>query len=345
MSKYDKLLSKFNISEEFTKPVRKPKKFDKVKENIPLVADQNFQMDLLFLPKTKQGFNYLLVCVDLANDQFDIEPIKNKKPETVLDAFKKMLKRQYLNLPGGSISTDAGSEFKGAFHKFIFDKNIYHKQTLPGRHTQQANVERLNRELGRFLNGYMNVKEEETGKRYNEWTDIVNALRKELNNIREKKLPKDQPHSATKADILQLEHEPEFNVGDLVYYQLDTPRDALNTDIKDYKFRAGDRRWSKDALPIEKVLVYPLGYRYLLKDRDNVSYSERQLKKAKETEATYRVQKITAKKTVKGVVQYKVRWKGYKAADDTWEPKKQLIEDGFEPEIKEFEAQQKAKKK
>ena len=47
--------------------------------------------------------------------------------------------------------------------KYLYDNNIYHKKALPGRHTQQANVESLNRILGRILNNYMSEKELETG--------------------------------------------------------------------------------------------------------------------------------------------------------------------------------------
>ena len=39
----------------------------------------------------------------------------------------------------------------------------------------------LNATLARFLNGYMNKKEEETGKVYKEWTDILPES--ELNKI------------------------------------------------------------------------------------------------------------------------------------------------------------------
>jgi hypothetical protein len=43
--------------------------------------------DLLELPETKKGFKYLLVVVDLATDEFDIEPITNNKSLTVVDAI------------------------------------------------------------------------------------------------------------------------------------------------------------------------------------------------------------------------------------------------------------------
>jgi hypothetical protein len=51
--------------------------------------------DLLELPETKKGFKYLLVVVDLATDEFDIEPMTNNKSLTVVDAMKRIFKRKY----------------------------------------------------------------------------------------------------------------------------------------------------------------------------------------------------------------------------------------------------------
>lgn len=187
MGKFDALIKKLEIDETFTTPVKKPKRFTKVKDQIPLVSDYNFMADLLFLPHTEKGFKYLLVVVDLATDEFDIEPLKDKNPESVLKAMKAMFKRPYIKKPEYSIKTDSGSEFKGVFQKYLFDNSIYHSVALPNRHTQLANVELLNRTLGRLLNGYMNSVEEKTGKEYKEWTEALPLIRDELNALRKKK--------------------------------------------------------------------------------------------------------------------------------------------------------------
>jgi len=68
----NKILKDLNIDETYTKPIKRPKHFTKVKHNIPLISDYNFMSDLIHLPNSK-GFKYLLVVVDLAD-----ETIKNK---------------------------------------------------------------------------------------------------------------------------------------------------------------------------------------------------------------------------------------------------------------------------
>ena len=47
------------------------------------------QADLLFLPHDK-GFKYTLTVVDLGSKLVEAEPIKNKKAETVKNAFQKI---------------------------------------------------------------------------------------------------------------------------------------------------------------------------------------------------------------------------------------------------------------
>ena len=160
------ILDKLKIDETFTKKRNdKQKEFNHIKNNIPLIEDYNFMADLLELPETKNKNKYLLSVVDLATDEFDIEPLKNKTPKDVLDGFKAMFKRKYLKKPYASIRTDNGNEFKGIFNKWMEDENIFHKVNLPNRHTQMANVKVLNKQLGRLFNGYMNQKEETDGKK------------------------------------------------------------------------------------------------------------------------------------------------------------------------------------
>ena len=73
----------------------------------------------------------------------------------------------------------------------MYNYSILLRTAQPNRHIQVANVERLNGILGTLLNGYMNSKEEQTGKVYKEWTDKLDIIRKDLNKIRKKKLPDD----------------------------------------------------------------------------------------------------------------------------------------------------------
>ncbi|KAF0754886.1 hypothetical protein AaE_005159 [Aphanomyces astaci] len=169
-----KLLAKFNIDETFTKPSKVV--FDSVKANTFPMSGYNYMADVLYLPTTKRKFKYILTMIDIWSNNIDFEPIRNKKAKTVLDAMKVTFNRKLMPKPRASIRTDGGSEFKEGFHKFVYDESILHRVSELYRHNQLANVERLNRTLGRFLNGYMNAKEVETAKVYRAWTDIIDEL-------------------------------------------------------------------------------------------------------------------------------------------------------------------------
>ena len=317
----NKILQELKINETYTKPPKIKKEFSKVKDNIPLKADFNFMADLLELPQTKKGFQYLLVVVDLATDEFDIEPLKTKESKTVLKAMMKMFKRKHIKKPYSSIRTDGGPEFQDEFAKYCYENSILHKVGISGRHQQMANVERLNRELGRLFNGYMNAIEEETGRTFREWVEIVPKVREMLNEYRKK--PEGNPFT----DIYEapdVSIQPKNKEGDIVYRISEKPLDALGRKQPTQNFRAGDYRWDMTPRKIVKVVRYSgkVPIRYILENLSNVAYAENELKPAKEKEAKYVVLSVKAKRTVNGVKELLIKWKGYKKP--TWEDYKSL---------------------
>ena len=312
----NKILKELNINEKYSKPVKIKKEFSKVKDNIPLKADYNFMADLLELPETKKGFKYLLVVVDLATDEFDIEPITNNKSLTVVDAMKKMFKRRYIKKPYASIRTDGGAEFKDAFDKYCYENNILHKVGVAGRHQQTSNVERLNRELSRLFNGYMNAVEEKTGETFKEWVEVVPKVRTMLNDFRKK--PEGDPFT----DIYptaDLTVQSKYKVHDVVYRISEKPLDALGRKQPTQNFRMGDYRWERIPRKIIRVLRYAgkVPIRYILENLPNVAYAENELMPAEEKQAMYVVQSVKAKRTINGVKELLIKWKGYKKP--SWE--------------------------
>ena len=321
---------------DLTAVVKKAKTFTKVKDNITLKQFHNYSADLLHLPETKKGFRYLLVVVDLASDLFDMEPLKEKTAVTTLKAFKKMFKREYIKKPKASMSVDAGGEFKEEFAKYLFNQSIFKKTAVVGRHSQNSTVESLNRQLGRLFNGYMNMKEKETEEVYREWDDVLDTVRTELNKYRKKTIPANPQYKW--ADTLVKQ---KFSVGDIVHPLLDKPKNALGQTMKDENFRSGDYRWDPVPKKIIKVFQYPgaVPYRYQLEGKKNVSYTPQQLKLSKDktvTQSKFEVKKLLEKKKIRNKIHYLVHWKNYLKKDATWEPATQLKQDGFGPEIKEF---------
>jgi len=283
--KMDDLIKKLGIDEKYTRVRKQPKVFNKVKDNVPLKQDYNFMADVLFLPTSDKGFKYLLVMVDLANDEFDIEEMRNKESDTILKAMMNIFRRGILKKPYASIRTDSGTEFKGVFQKYLYDQNILHKVALPNRHMQVANVEALNKQLGRLFNGYMNEQELKTGKTFRNWTKIIGIVRSDLNKIRKMKLPDNEAEhvypffdSAIKGKKGIQRVLPKYKVGDNVHRLLDYPMNALGQK-QSGEFRVGDFRYETKARKIKQIFYYTgkVKYRYQLEGITQASFSESQL--------------------------------------------------------------------
>lgn len=350
----NKLKEKLGVDETFTKPRKKQKVFNKIKNNIPHLEDFNFMADLLELPRTKEGFRYLLVIVDLFTDEFDIQPLKTKSSEEVLEAMMKIYKRKHLNKPYAAIKTDSGSEFKGVFHKWLTKNSIKHKVGRPGRHKQLANVEALNGQLGRLINGYLNNKEKELGETYREWLEIVSIIRDELNKVRKKteKIDiKDRGESSSLPDSGRenLHHRPTFDpekagkpkykIGDIVHEKLDEPETILGKKQPTKNFRKGDVRYSTVPKKVIDILLFtdePY-YRYKLQGINNATYSEYELIPSKEKVGKQLVNKLIDKRKYRGRIQYLVQFRGETREQASWEYRSDLIEDGLKDLINQYE--------
>jgi hypothetical protein len=243
----------------------------------------------------------------------------------------KIFKRGFLKQPKASIRSDDGTEFKGIVHKWLYDNGIFHRIAEPNRHQQVGNVEKLNYDLGRVLNGYMNKRERETGHVYREWTDILDSVREKLNKSKSIRKDKD-PYNLQFPDV---KLDSKYKVGDLVYYRSDVPLDALGNKQPTKKFRVGDYRYNtSDPRKIESILYY---VRYLLDGKTNVSYAESELLPTK-GEPTYIVKKIIDKKKIKNKIHYLIWWRGYKKSESTWESRVELLKDGLGDMIKDYES-------
>ena len=333
-----KILEGLKINEKYTKPLPKEKVFTHIDDNIAHKQDLNFMMDILILPKTKEGYHMLLVCVDMWSHEFDIEPLKTRTPKEVLKAFLTMIKRDHIKLPYYKLVVDNDTAFKADFAEYFRKKSIYLKTAEPYRHKQMGLIESYNKQIGRFINGYLNRIEEETGKPDNEWLDILPYIRKEYNKLRKRK------DGNPKTDVYEppdISKKPEYNEGDIVYVKSEIPLNALGKPQSDLtRFRTGDYRWVRVPKKIVKVLPMSgkVPYRYIVEGKPRVSYTKDEIMKAPENEkeTKYTVEKIIGKKKVKNITFYLVKWKNYKKDESTWEKESQLIEDGLKDMIDDF---------
>ena len=100
--------------------MKKPPKERTVPKIIDFEPNATHQMDLVYLTHDqvkKTKYRYALSVMDTATRLGDAEPLSQRRPEDVIKALKKIYKRGPLKKPSVRITTDNGSEFKGAFNK------------------------------------------------------------------------------------------------------------------------------------------------------------------------------------------------------------------------------------
>jgi len=110
--------------------------------------DSHWQADLCDLQKIAKyndGFKYILTIIDVLSKHGWAIPIKNKKPETVRDAFQHVLKTS--RRKPWNLMTDRGKEFIGKpFQDFLKKSDIIHAVSN-SPDVKAANAERFNRTL------------------------------------------------------------------------------------------------------------------------------------------------------------------------------------------------------
>lgn len=101
-------------------PKQKFNPYPKAKHQFKAVYPyQEFQCDLMFI----EGKIFFTV-IDVFSRKADVEYVENKRAETVLEAYKKCLKRSYRNKKPEKLYHDDGSEFKGVFRVFSTTSDI-----------------------------------------------------------------------------------------------------------------------------------------------------------------------------------------------------------------------------
>jgi len=106
--------------------------------------------DMSKLSKSNRGFKFLLFCIDVFSKYLHVEPIKSKKPQDVLNAFKKM------KIMPNLLMTDKGTEFRNDKLMSYFKSIKYYTSQNPD--IKCGVVERVIRTIKKRLYRYMTHK-------------------------------------------------------------------------------------------------------------------------------------------------------------------------------------------
>ena len=349
MSFHDMMLNGLGVEKHSNADtlMKKPSKERTVPRIYDFEPNATHQMDLVYLTHDQvkeTKFRYALSVMDTSTRLGDAEPMSDRTPEDALDALKKVYKRGILKKPTKRITTDNGTEFKGAFNTWVEDQGLIHKVARTGNSRQVALAEYLNYIIGKYVALYQHSQEDKTGVHNREWVSKLPTIIGNYNKWARKK-QEDQPSKPEEAREEKMESLGPIRckgksctlleVGTKVRAIRIKPKDDVTGKRLHGGFRAGDKRWESTIRTVEKVILKagqpPL---YKLSGIDDATFTRERIQVVgKENEEMntnkekWIIDKIVKRTTKDGEVAYKIRWKGWSAKHDTPETREQLMED------------------
>ena len=144
---------------------------------LPAGLHTDWQADLCILAnlaRHNRGFRYLLVCVDVLSRRIFVEPIKTKRGEDIIQAFRSIFKRARA-IPL-KLYSDEGTEFTaGNVQSFFKKRDLIHICLVTSPLFHCGVVERANRTIKERLYRYF------THNNTYKWVEIIQPLVNAIN--------------------------------------------------------------------------------------------------------------------------------------------------------------------
>lgn len=255
--------------------------------------------DMSKLAKYNSGYKYLLFVIDVFSKFLWVFPLKSKKPEGVLEAFKIIGKLPNL------LMTDKGTEFQNAKATDYFKHIKYYTSNSPD--TKASVAERVIRTIKTKLYRYF------THQGTYRYIDVLQKFVKGYNESVHRSIGM-APSSVTTADEIRIRNKlyKKRNVGKKPKYKVG---DKVRTVKARGIFEKGYLpKWSEEIFEISEVLKRnPIVYKIIDFHGEKIVgvYYESELQKVA---PVYRIERIVKRRNNRALV----KWLGYPTP--TWEP-------------------------
>ena len=275
---------------------------------IPVSVDNIWGADLAdmqLISRQNKGYRFLLCVIDLYSKYAWVVPIKDKKGDTLVAAFQKILKS---GRKPNKIWVDRGSEFYNSkMDKFLKDNDIGRYSTF--NEGKSVVAERFIRTLKTKIYRHM------TSVSKNVYIDALPDIVEKYNNTYHRTI-KMKPVEVTPGSVDystgENKNPPKFKVGDRVR-------------ISKYKslFTKGYMpNWTEEIFVVKEVKE-TVPYTYVIEDLqgDTIdgTFYEQELQKTKQE--VYRIEKVLKRKGDKLFV----KWKGYPSSQNSWIDKSSVV--------------------
>ena len=302
------------LAEELHKPITR--KFTKRRVFVKGV-DEIWAADLVELGRFSdwnKGIKYLLMVIDVFSKFGWIEPLQNKKGETVAAAFEKIFK---LGRKPRLLWTDKGKEFYNKnVNQLLSRKNI--KLYSTENEEKSSVIERFNRtikqKMWKMFSANNNTiyfdKIDELLKNYNSsWHRSVQMSPIAASDIKNKHQVFANLYSD---EIYKPVKKPKFRIGDKVR-------------ISKYKRKLFDKgftpNWTEEIFVINQILhTKPVTYRVVNLQGETVTGSFYEPELQKTTQEIFRIEKVIRRERKRALV----KWRGYPDQFNSWVPMSEL---------------------
>ena len=311
--------------------VKRPRPYNPVILYEPRTLLQGDLIDMVSRGRNNKGKKYILVIVDAFTRKAWVEPLTNKSGPVVLAAFKKILKKT------GKFKrfmSDAGKEFLAeGFQKLLTQHGIEYVRG----HPHAPHVERLNRTLQGKLFKYMTENETNT------WLGALDPI-VESYNARHHRMIDMSPNEAERKEnrsflinkvtryyekALQKRKKPKFKVGDIVSVQKDKGNFSKGyTQVFTDELYKVFYVHTKLPIPMYTLIDYDFDMREtdpeIIEDKlVRGRFYENELQSAKY--GVFKVERIVDRKVEDGKQFVLVKWKGWPARYNSWEPASNIV--------------------
>ena len=303
------------LAEELHKPVKR--KFRKRRVLVSGI-DKIWAADLAdmqALSEENEEYKFLLLVIDTFSKYGWIVPLKNKKGETMVKAFKTIFEE---GRTPGKLWTDKGTEF---YNKKMVDlRKLYDIKLYSTENEEKSSIaERWIRTMKEKMFKYF------TDNNTYKYIDVLPDLVEDYNNT---------VHSSTKLTPIEASKKKnELTVWRNLY------PDRYKTSRLNPKFSVGDEvritkkkkvfengyttRWTEEIFTIKEIReTNPITYKLedLQGEEITGTFYEPELQKTEQQ--IYRIEKIIKKEKGKSFV----KWKGYSDKFNSWVDNKDLID-------------------
>lgn len=278
-----------------------------------------FQMDLVDvqeLAAKNDGYRYLLNCIDIFTRYAFVRPVKDKRAETVLDAFKSILSEA--NQKPVMIVMDKGTEFSNQiFKNFCQQQGI--RLINPQASVHAAFIERFNRTLQMIMYKYMSDNETQR------YVDVLQKLVQTYNSRKHRMIDMSplQAEKNENGEHLQLNL---IQQNQLEKIKRKKPTLAVGSFVRIAKqkgkfSRSYDEQTIQEIFKIRKIDTRKKIPLYFLTDYDgneNVEGGFYDFELTPVENKVFRVEKVLKKRRYQGKNQIFVKWKGFNDRYNSW---------------------------